>query len=149
MDDDGTSAARPVRLLQIDALHVEALHLAQATSAYLARGTRGSAPDPVSELVITCETTRLVSRLGFCLAWLLGRRAVLNGELGAAEAKDARWRLGGHDVVSSADAASSDLVPAHLRALITRGDNLYQRIDRLDRLLDSRPQPTAAEPPSL
>ena len=55
-------------------------------------------PTPDTPARHRCETTRLVSRVGFCLAWLLGRRAVLSGEVAPETAGDGCWRLGGQDI---------------------------------------------------
>lgn len=125
----------PVRLLHLDALYAEALSLAEAAHAYIATAPVSPSRDPLHQLVDSCEATRLVSRVGFCLAWLLARRAVQSGEVPAVDALDGSWRLGGREVCLAELPCPASLPPA-LARLLERSASLYRRIDRLDRQLD-------------
>ncbi len=131
-------------LLHLEGLHGEVMRLAEAARDYLAAAQGGQADvagDPGRHLAVACETTRLVSRLGFCLAWLLARRAVQAGELAgeAAAASGGSWRLGGREVClaeSSLGPADTAALPCRLAELLERSADLYRRVERLDRALD-------------
>jgi regulator of CtrA degradation len=133
----------PIRLLHLDALYNEALGLAEAAHAYIMASPPVGAREPLRQLIDSCETTRLVSRVGFCLAWLLARRAVQSGEMPASEALDGSWRLGGRDICLEELPVTAVLAPS-LARLLERSASLYRRIDRLDRQLDGSPTVVSA-----
>jgi len=141
----GNEAAAGGRLFNFDALQAEVMRLAEAARDYLAGariayGEADAGGDPAGHLAATCETTRLVTRLGFCLAWLLARRAVQSGELAAETAAgEGQWRLGGREVCLAGPVAGSGdaaALPRGLADLLDHSAELYRRIERLDRGLD-------------
>jgi regulator of CtrA degradation len=142
-DGEAGVAATSDGPLHFDALQGEVRRLAEAARDYLAAARidgGGAGVDPVRQLAVTCEATRLVSRLGFCLAWLLARRAVQSGELtGEAAASDPSWRLGGRETClaeRTSDPATTAALPRGLAELLERSGDLYRRVERLDRGLD-------------
>ena len=140
-------AAAGSRVARVDPLYREALALAEAAHDYMGGGRLDEDADAGQQLAIACETTRLVSRVGFCLAWLLGRRALLSGEMAPEGAGDERWRLGGRDIclVEPPKAAS---LPSRLAELLARSDRLYRRIERLDSQLGPLPAAIASRDPA-
>ena len=140
-------ATAGLRVARVDPLYREALALAEAARDYIGAGALAEDADAGLRLAVACETTRLVSRVGFCIAWLLGRRAVLSGEVAPEAAGDERWRLGGRDVCL-AEPAPSAALPRALTELLARSDRLYRRIDRLDSQLGPSPPAIASRDPA-
>ena len=139
---EGEEATAGGHLVLFDALQGEVTRLAEAARDYLAAERDDTVSgDPVRHLIATCEATRLVSRLGYCIAWLLARRAVQSGEIapGAAAAVGGLGRLGGREVCltepSPGDGGTAEL-PYGLAELLERSAVLYRRVERLDRALD-------------
>jgi regulator of CtrA degradation len=65
------------------------------------------------------------------IAWLLTQRAVAAGEISAAEAREPERRLGeGRRAIRRSPAPFPDAA----RALIRASQDLYERVQRLDRL---------------
>jgi regulator of CtrA degradation len=129
-------------MVPFDALQGEVARLAEAARDYLAAERDGTlSGDPVRHLIATCEATRLVSRLGYCIAWLLARRAVQSGEIAheAAAAVGGLGRLGGREACLAepppGDGGAAEL-PSGLAELLERSVVLYRRVERLDRALD-------------
>jgi len=146
--EDVAAGPRVARVARVDPLYREALVLAEAARDYIGAGALvDDDADAGLRLAIACETTRLVSRVGFCLAWLLGRRAVLSGEVAPETAGDGRWRLGGRDVCLTEPTRPAPL-PRALTELLVRSDRLYRRIDRLDSQLGPLPAAIASRDPA-
>jgi regulator of CtrA degradation len=68
-------------------------------------------------------------------SWLLVQRAVRDGDMEAELAADDRYRLGSKEICLGACAESTEMLPVALRDLLSRSDNLYRRIARLDDVL--------------
>lgn len=95
----------------------------------------------IDEAQLSCETMRMTSRLTQAMAWVMVQKAVHCGELTSAEACEERYRLGGQEVcLTDAYAAHLDM-PPRLRQLMDRSLTVYQRIERLDRMLDADCRP--------
>jgi regulator of CtrA degradation len=90
---------------------------------------------PVDRLKLTREAYRLTSRLTQVLAWLMLRRAVIEGEIADEEARRPERRLAGHDVCLARADDLEDRLPAGMDGLLERSRQLYERVARLDRLL--------------
>src|SRR4051812_40088353 len=94
MAEDGSG--RPVATL--DRLWHDVIHLAEHARDYVTRAHPTTAADNLlAPLHEAAELSRISARLGYCVAWLLSRRAVQTGELSPDEARDAPWRLGGRE----------------------------------------------------
>ena len=83
------------------------------------------------------EINLLVSQLIQSMAWLLAQRAVFEGEIEQAEIAKPEWRLKPHSRVGNRIAAA--LLPHGFADLADRGEYLFRRIERLDRLLVDKP----------
>lgn len=91
----------------------------------------------VDEAQLSCETMRMTSRLTQAMAWLMVQKAVHHGELTSAEASEERYRLGGQEVCLAERHSDALDMPPELRRLMDRSLSVYQRIERLDRMLDA------------
>ena len=81
------------------------------------------------------ESMRVTTRLMQAASWLLVQRAVRDGDMESDLASDDRYRLGSKEICLGACAESTEMLPIALRDLLTRSDNLYRRIARLDDVL--------------
>ncbi len=122
----------------LDGTFEEALKLTREARDYLAvqESTDLAKLAPEARLVASCETMRLVTRLSQIMAWLLVQKAVHAGELARAAALEARFRLAGQNICAEADALAVDYLPAGLAELMTASHALYNRVARLDAMLD-------------
>ncbi|HMR32053.1 MAG TPA: DUF1465 family protein [Geminicoccaceae bacterium] len=123
----------------LDGLLNETLRLAAEVRAYLAEGgrpvgCRGSTS--LAPLVEARELGRLSARLGFCISWLLTRRAVQEGSPGGDQA-DSPSRLEGSEICLAAGACETGDLSDELRDMLDRSLALYRRVARLDRRLDA------------
>ena len=120
----------------VDALHVEAMVLADEARHYFDEAARDdrSRLDPLSRVGFACESLKVTTRLMHIIAWLLTQRAVAAGEISRSESHVPERRLG--------DAPESDHVlvrklPDQARALIQASQYLYDRVRRLDQFADA------------
>lgn len=144
MSASAARLATPKGVAMLDGLFNETLLLAHRARAYIAE----SAPDAVHRqgvargeaalgpLVEACELSRLSARLGFCVAWLLARRAAHQGELTVEEAAGPDWRLEGGAVCFDHGAGTPGELPPALVEMLDQSRALYLRVARLDRRLD-------------
>lgn len=91
---------------------------------------------PMERLKLTREAFRVTSRLTQVMAWLLLRRAVLAGEIQDAEARLPERRLAGRDVCLGDADDLGDWMPPGMGGLLDRSRALYERVERLDRMLN-------------
>ena len=130
----------------------EALNLLVEARNYVATRDRLGAtePQPLIQLVMSCETMRLTARMTQIMAWLLVQKAVLAGEMTAVEAARPEHRLGGREVCTARDSWGDLILPPQLQDLLDRSFNLYIRIARLDEMVDLRAaESDAADRPPL
>lgn len=136
-----TSIARlgtPSGVAMLDGLLNETLGLATEARTYLSRYHEAPAGDgPIAALAEACELSRLSARLGFCISWLLTRRAIHDGSLSDEEARQPRWRLEGKEICLAGGADAQGELPIDLRELLDRSLALYRRVARLDLRLDA------------
>lgn len=124
----------------LDGLLNETLRLAAEMRSYLAEGRLPShrpGATPLAPLVEACELGRLSARLGFCISWLLTRRAVQEGSLTSRNADRAAWRLEGREICLAHGVGEPGDLPDDLREMLDRSLALYRRVARLDRRLDA------------
>lgn len=130
---------------QFDSIFKEGMALVERTAEYLdgpgraeARGLKG----PLS-LVYATESMRLTTRLLEIASWLLVRRALKDGEIGAAEAEQKRQRIKLQPLGRPGHVNGFDELPAGLRELIHHSFALNDRILKLDDAIENRaPAPT-------
>jgi regulator of CtrA degradation len=81
------------------------------------------------------ESMRVTTRLMQAASWLLVQRAVHEGDMKAEDASSERYRLGSKEICFGGEAEGIDTLPKTLQSLLSRSDNLYRRIARLDDVL--------------
>jgi regulator of CtrA degradation len=123
----------------------EGMSLVEETARYLdGRGREESRDLPRKAAVLYAgESMRVTTRLMQAASWLLIQRAVHDGEMDAQAASSDRYRLGSKEICYGGRTEEIDLLPKTLQELLTRSDNLYRRIARLDDVLfgDGAPLP--------
>ncbi|MBV9045592.1 MAG: DUF1465 family protein [Alphaproteobacteria bacterium] len=126
----------------------EGMSLVEETAKYLdGRGRQESKDLPrKAALLYAGESMRVTTRLMQAASWLLVQRAVHEGDMEAADAQSERYRLGSKEICLGGTSDGVELLPATLRDLLVRSDNLYRRIARLDDKLFAM-APAAADSP--
>lgn len=123
----------------IDSLYVEAMVLADEARSYFddhAEADRETL-DPLNRVGFACESLRVTTRLMHVIAWLLTQRAVAAGEISRTDAITPDRRLG---EAPASDHVRARAYPEAARALIEASEHLYDRVRRLDRIVDD-PEP--------
>ena len=138
--EGAVQARKGVVVLGADELYREAMGLALSARAYAASLVdtpgRGGAAPAWARLAAAGALALVTSRVAYCLAWLLARRAVAAGELSAEEALGEPWRLGGGELPPEVCGGQASELPPELRRLAERSHALFRRVERLDRDLD-------------
>ena len=120
----------------------EGMALVEETARYLdGRGREESRELPrKAALLYAGESMRVTTRLMQAASWLLIQRAVHDGEMNAEDAAGDRYRLGSKEICLGGRGEAVEMLPATLRELLVRSDNLYRRIARLDEILFGEPK---------
>src|SRR6201992_3517504 len=115
----------------------EGMALVEETARYLdGKGREDARELPrKTAMVYAGESMRVTTRLMQAASWLLVQRAVHAGEMAPDAAGSDRYRLGSKEICLGSAAEGSEHLPAALRDLLVRSDNLYRRIARLDDIL--------------
>lgn len=116
----------------------EALKLACETRDYMAyQEPKDRAKlSPRARMVASCESMRVTTRLTQVIAWLLVQKAVQAGEISRREAADEKFRLAAHEVCARPDPVEDQPLPPRLSELMRLSLGLYQRVARLDAMMD-------------
>ncbi len=112
----------------------EGMALVEETARYLdgkGREEARSLPRKAA-MLYAGESMRVTTRLMQAASWLLVQRAVRDGDMERADALHDRYRLGSREICLGTCAEDTGLLPAQLRDLLGRSENLYRRIARLD-----------------
>lgn len=122
----------------LNGTYEEALKLAREARDYLTfQESKDRAQlDTRAQLVASCESMRLTARLTQVIAWLMVQRAVQAGELSRAQATESQYRLSGREVCAEDGRLESLPLPPRLEELLDRSHTLYQRVERLDAMMD-------------
>jgi len=118
-------------------LFQEGMALVEETAAYLdgpGREDSKNLPRAVA-LAYAGESMRLTTRLMQVASWLLVQRAIEDGEMKPAEARQKKYRLGAQEVCRGLSLGNRDSLPARLNELLTRSARIYDRVWRLDESL--------------
>ena len=123
----------------------EGMALVEETARYLDGKGRDEARDlpRKTAMLYAGESMRVTTRLMQAASWLLVQRAVHDGDMEADAASNDRYRLGSKEICLGAAAEGAENLPASLRDLLSRSDNLYRRIARLDDILFGGAVPSA------
>lgn len=90
------------------------------------------------KLAMMRESMRVTTRLAQSVAWIMAQRAVHEGEISAADAREATYRLENHRVCLAEDDGRLAGLPAEFKILWWRSQRLYQRVARLEDLAQRR-----------
>lgn len=131
---------------QFECVFREGMLLVDATAAYLEVQGRAEAKAlrPSAALIYATESMRLTTRLLELASWLVIRRALKTGEIGAEEARTKRRRLRLTSIGRPDHVGGFGELPARMQELITASFALHDRIVLLDRALE-RPEATVTE----
>ena len=120
----------------------EGMDMVEETAAYLdGTGRQDSKKLGRNDaLTYASQSMRLTTRLMQVASWLLVQRALKEGEMSLAEARQDKYRLvpetPAEDGLSFSELAKDAYaLPARLLDLLARSEQLYERIARLDRSL--------------
>jgi len=122
----------------------EGMQLVEETSAYLDGPGREAARTLSREasLAYAGESMRLTTRLMQVAAWLLGRKAVHEGEITAQEASAEKYPASPARNARTPELPAPRALPVRLLELVERSERLYARVERLDTQLRERPRPS-------
>ena len=114
----------------VNSLYTEAMILADEARGYFDdRGRQDrEVLDPVTRVVLSCESLKITTRLMHVLAWLLTERAIELGQMDADEAAASARRLG---EATPSSAESVEGLPLSAIALVDASQDLYARVRRL------------------
>jgi regulator of CtrA degradation len=112
----------------------EGMALVEETAAYLDGPGRAASKrlSRAAALAYAGESMRLTTRLMQVASWLLVQRAMRDGEIQTAEAASDKYRLISREAQPKPAFAGADELPEALKALIGRGEAIYERVRRLD-----------------
>ena len=120
----------------IDSLYVEAMLLADEARSYfddVGRRDRDTLA-PLDRVTFSCESLKVTTRLMHIIAWLLHRKALAAGEIDRSAARGDACLLGR---AAGTDAAVVAAMPGDAAGLIGASIDLYERIARIDREVES------------
>lgn len=122
-----------------DRTYDEALELAEAARDYIAEQAPSDKVqlDPDTRLAASCEEMRLTARMTQVIAWLMMQRAVHAGEISREEAAAEENRLGGQETCLAEPVVPDATLPPRLTNLLQQTRALYERVQRLDLMLDT------------
>ncbi len=120
----------------------EGMDMVEETAAYLDGPGRQDSKklNRTDALTYASQSMRLTTRLMQVASWLLVQRALKEGEMKSNEARQEKYRLVPEShkeegLSFSEIAKDAYSLPARLLDLLARSEQLYQRIERLDRSL--------------
>lgn len=121
-----------------DSTFDEAMALTREARDYLAHQKQADFEDlnAVGRLVASCESMRMTARVTQVVAWLLVQKAVHAGEITREQAVAPEYRLAGHSVCEEEHPVLDEPLPDRLAELLDSSLRLYQRVARLDAMLD-------------
>lgn len=90
------------------------------------------------KLAMMRESMRVTTRLAQAVAWIMAQRAVHEGEISAADARESTYRLENHRVCLAEDDGRLAGLPAEFKVLWWRSQRLFQRVARLEDLAQRR-----------
>ena len=112
----------------------EGMALVEETARYLdGKGREEARALPrKAAMLYAGESMRVTTRLMQAASWLLVQRAVRDGDMARDDALNDRYRLGSREFCLGVTPDDVTSLPRALTDLLTRSDNLYRRIARLD-----------------
>ena len=115
----------------IDSVYIEAMLLADEARSYFDEIGRVEREllSPMTRVAFSCESLKVTTRLMHVIAWLLTQRAVIAGELSAAQATEPSRRLG--EAPDTEPLVAIEL-PEQARRMIAASVDLHRRVALLD-----------------
>jgi len=112
----------------------EGMGMVEETAAYLdGPGRAASKRLPrAGALAYAGESMRLTTRLMQVASWLLVQRAVREGEMALSDAAQDKYRLIAREPQTTTPFTGASDLPEALKALIARGEAIFERVRRLD-----------------
>jgi regulator of CtrA degradation len=131
------------------AMFRDGMALVEETATYLDGPGRRDAKllDRTAALAYATESMRLTTRLMQLASWLLLHRAVREGEMALAQASKEKSKVK-FSATEKPDVYSLELLPAPLRDLIERSNQLQAQVRRFDATIHSAPPPEHMMTPS-
>lgn len=122
----------------LDGTYEEALQMAREARAFVLGQQNAARPkrEPLPRMAVSYASLKVTARLTQVIAWLLVRRAVQAGEMTLEEAAAPEYRLSGQEACAEAMPVPADSLPEALTDLMERSLRLYERIARLDSMMD-------------
>jgi regulator of CtrA degradation len=119
-----------------DLLYREGMALIEEVATYLDGSGREAsrALSREASFAYASESMRLTTRLMQLASWLLLQRAVNEGEITAENARVEKAKVTLSATPERRGGAGFDGMPETLKAFITRGDRLFDRVTQFDRL---------------
>ena len=123
-----------------EAIYREGMALVEETASYLDGTGRKEAKalKPPVSLAYATESMRLTTRLMQLASWLLIRKALNDGEMSDAEARNEQRKVRLTAIGRPAHTKDFAALPQRLQDLVAHSFSLYDRVLKLDRMLDER-----------
>lgn len=125
---------------QFEKVFKEGMSLVEETANYLDGPGRSDARvlDRHGAIAYATESMRLTTRLMQLASWLLLQRAIGAGELTFEDARKEKHRISLADIGKGHELTGGETLPEALKALVTRSLALYDRIVKLDFMVQAQ-----------
>ena len=129
-----------------DLLYREGMGLIEEVAAYLDGEGRGESKGLSRDaaFIYATESMRLTTRLMQLASWLLLQRAVNEGEISPEQARSEKSKVKFSALPSDRGGPGWDDIPETMKAYIAKGDRLFERVVKFDRI--ERGEDLPAEP---
>lgn len=119
-----------------ESLYQEGMSLIEEVAAYLDGPGRNESRDLPREagFVYATESMRLTTRLMQLASWLLLQRAVVEGEITPEDARTEKAKVKFSSRPVARGGPGWDELPTGLKSFMERGDNLFGRVQQMDKL---------------
>jgi len=114
----------------IDKIYIDTIDLLKRSQQYLEQHSKQKyTMNPLNNLIINSEMTRVTARLTQVMAWILAQKAALSGEIDFAEANSEKFRPPA-DLVCLYDSSEgmNKKLPVILSILLNESLSLYERV---------------------
>lgn len=126
----------------LDGLYTEAMLLADEARFYFDRNPAELGMSSTTAVAFSCESLKVTTRLMHSIAWLLGQKALMAGEISDKEAQSEARQLG---YAPANDELALDKFPEEAQEIIRTSEDIYYRLQRLGNGL-SRKEKSWPEP---
>lgn len=125
---------------QFEKVFKEGMSLVEETANYLDGPGRSDARglDRHGAIAYATESMRLTTRLMQLASWLLLQRAIGAGELTFEDARKEKHRISLADIGKGHELTGGEALPESLKGLVTRSLTLYDRIVKLDFMVQAQ-----------